>query len=151
IVRHCLEKNAEERFHSAHDLAFDLEALSGTSLPAAASAAAGAGARKAWLVPAAAVLGLAAALGLGYLLGGGRSAGPPPTSRQLTFRRGPIWAGRFMPDGKTVVYSAAWDGGANEVFMSNPGSPESRPLGLAGADLLSASTAGEIAVSLGSR
>ena len=31
IVRHCLEKNADERFHSAHDLAFDLESLSDTS------------------------------------------------------------------------------------------------------------------------
>ena len=31
IVRHCLEKNPEQRFHSAHDLAFDIEALSGTS------------------------------------------------------------------------------------------------------------------------
>src|SRR5207253_10694477 len=31
IVRHCLEKNPEQRFHSAHDLAFDLAALSGTS------------------------------------------------------------------------------------------------------------------------
>jgi len=28
IVRHCLEKNPEERFHSAHDVAFALEALS---------------------------------------------------------------------------------------------------------------------------
>ena len=32
IVRHCLEKNPEERFHSAHDLAFDLQALSGASV-----------------------------------------------------------------------------------------------------------------------
>jgi serine/threonine protein kinase len=28
IVRHCLEKNPEQRFQSAFDLAFDLEALS---------------------------------------------------------------------------------------------------------------------------
>src|ERR1700674_536659 len=28
IIRHCLEKDPEQRFHSAHDLAFDLEALS---------------------------------------------------------------------------------------------------------------------------
>ena len=36
IVRHCLEKNPEQRFHSAHDLAFDLEALSDVSIPGAA-------------------------------------------------------------------------------------------------------------------
>src|SRR5438445_1963232 len=35
IVRHCLEKNPEQRFQSARDLAFDLEALSGGSAPAA--------------------------------------------------------------------------------------------------------------------
>src|SRR6266496_1084626 len=35
IVRHCLEKNPEARFHSAHDLAFDLEALSGAEVPGA--------------------------------------------------------------------------------------------------------------------
>ena len=40
IVRHCLEKNPEQRFHSAHDLAFDIEALSGTSGQAAAAPAA---------------------------------------------------------------------------------------------------------------
>src|SRR5215475_2078507 len=38
IVRHCLEKSPEERFHSAHDLAFDLETLSGISGPTAAAA-----------------------------------------------------------------------------------------------------------------
>ena len=31
IIRHCLEKNPVARFQSAHDLAFNLEALSGTS------------------------------------------------------------------------------------------------------------------------
>jgi len=34
VVRHCLEKDPERRFHSAHDLAFDLEALSDVSTPA---------------------------------------------------------------------------------------------------------------------
>src|SRR5215471_7678066 len=33
IVRHCLEKNPEERFESARDVAFDLEALSTVSSP----------------------------------------------------------------------------------------------------------------------
>jgi serine/threonine protein kinase/tetratricopeptide (TPR) repeat protein len=31
VVRHCLEKDSEQRFHSAHDLAFDLAALSDVS------------------------------------------------------------------------------------------------------------------------
>lgn len=44
VIRHCLEKDLERRFHSAHDLAFDLEALSDVSglAPRAATA------RKAW-------------------------------------------------------------------------------------------------------
>jgi len=33
IVKHCLEKDPERRFHSAHDLAFDLEVLSDVSPP----------------------------------------------------------------------------------------------------------------------
>src|SRR5512132_3546015 len=37
IVRHCLEKNPEQRFQSAHDLAFDLDALSQTSAPQTAA------------------------------------------------------------------------------------------------------------------
>ena len=39
VVKHCLEKNSEERFQSARDLAFDLEALSGVSSPSTAQAA----------------------------------------------------------------------------------------------------------------
>jgi eukaryotic-like serine/threonine-protein kinase len=31
IVRHCVEKQASRRFHSAHDIAFDLESVSGFS------------------------------------------------------------------------------------------------------------------------
>jgi len=33
IVHHCLEKNPESRFHSASDIAFDLEHLSGFPAP----------------------------------------------------------------------------------------------------------------------
>ncbi len=39
IVRHCLEKSPEARFHSASDIAFDLEAISGTSLVSATGTA----------------------------------------------------------------------------------------------------------------
>src|SRR3989442_366151 len=39
LVNHCLEKNPEERFHSASDLAFALEALSGSTATSAQTVA----------------------------------------------------------------------------------------------------------------
>ena len=80
IVRHCLEKDPEARFHSAHDLAFDLSALSG-SQPGETLAAPAAVRRAkptaiALVVLSAAVLALAAAL----FLRPNRSSGPEGTS-----------------------------------------------------------------------
>src|SRR5271167_2871017 len=43
IVQHCLEKNPEQRFHSASDIAFDLEHLTGVSGTTARAAVAAAG------------------------------------------------------------------------------------------------------------
>ncbi len=147
VVRHCLEKNPEERFHSAHDLAFDLQALSGSS-PAAAAPAAGVAlsrSRRGILIAGAlALAGMAAT----FYLGRGSVRLEPPSFRQLTFRRGTIYAARFAPDGQTVVYSGAWDGARMEVFVGRPESPESRPFGLVGAEVLSVSRAGDMAVSL---
>ena len=54
IVRHCLEKSPGERFHSAHDLAFDLESLSDG--PAAASGARTIRRKSAWRRPTALAL-----------------------------------------------------------------------------------------------
>jgi Tol biopolymer transport system component len=151
IVRHCLEKNPEERFHSAHDLAFDLQALSGESGSASRPMAApGIAARRRVSVRAAVVAVLGAAIlaaGAGVLLSR-KSAPPPPTFRRLTFRRGLVWSARFAPDGQTIVYGAAWDGAPIELYSARPESPESRPLGLGSADIHSISSSGEMAVSL---
>jgi eukaryotic-like serine/threonine-protein kinase len=154
IVRHCLEKNPEERFHSAHDLAFDLQALSSeTSGAARPAAAAGIAPRR--KVP---LLWVGAALAIGLVLGGlaatallRKPAPEPPTFQRLTFRRGYVWTARFAPDGKTIVYGAAWEGQPVEIFTARPESPESRPLGIGSADVLSISKTGELAVSLNRR
>ena len=155
IVRHCLEKNPEERFYSARDLAFDLEALSGVSGESAASGSGalrpmpGAGARASWTPIAAAVIATALITGaIAWYAIQRANNRPPPSFHQLTFRRGTILSARFAPDGQTILYSAAWDGKPMEVFTGRVESPDSRPLGLSGAEILSVSKSGDMAVSL---
>ena len=152
IVRHCLEKNPEQRFQSARDLAFNLEALSGTSSTGVAASAAASGRSRARSLP---LLGGVAALLVGTALGffarEFRGHPAPPSFKRLTFRRGTIWTARFAPDGQTVVYSAAWENNPVDVFLTRPESPESRSFGLKDASLFGVSPSGELAVMLGAK
>jgi len=156
IIRHCLEKNPEERFQSARDLAFDLEAQSRLGVATATVAAAtgpvtrpgrGLG------VIIAAVL-VSAAVVIGFVLGTVRQArmtrsAPRPVYQRLTVQRGLVMSARFAPDGKTVFYSAEWEGRPLEIFETRPGSLPSRAIGLPKAVLLSISGSGSMAVTLG--
>ncbi len=152
IVRHCLEKNPEERFESARDVAFDLESLSTVSAPTGAvpAVAATAARRSRWIGPAllAAALALAAGLAAGYRYGKKVGYVPPPNYQQLTFRRGELYSSRFAPDGQTVIYAAAWDGKPVEIFATRTDRPESRIFGLVGGDVASISKSGEMLVFL---
>ena len=151
IVRHCLEKNPEQRFHSAHDLAFDLESLSAVSVSGAPSRAevTAAPKRKVSVAIVAAAVVVAAVLGA---LAAGRLAGRRPlTFQRLTFQRGTIVSARFAPDGQTIVYGAAWNGKPFEAFSARLDSTLSRSLGLAPADVLAVSPTGEMALSLNRR
>ncbi|HUM03246.1 MAG TPA: protein kinase [Thermoanaerobaculia bacterium] len=153
IVRHCLEKNPEERFYSARDLAFDLEALSGVSGTVEVPAKdADFRARPSWRLLAGTTLaGVLVAVAMAYFAGRRGADRPPPSFHQLTFRRGIIWNARFGSDGKTVLYSAAWDGGATEIHLGRSDGQDSRPFGLKGADVLAVASSGDIAVALGTR
>jgi len=146
-VRHCLEKRSEQRFHSAHDVAFDLKALSvdsGTRPRSARDAS----------INRRHALGATVLLLVGAIIGAladrtVRRAPPaePPTYRRLTFDRGTVGRARFAPDGNTVVYDAAWRGEPAEVFTTRLDSRESRPLGVSGVLYAAASTS-ELAVAL---
>jgi Tol biopolymer transport system component/predicted Ser/Thr protein kinase len=76
---------------------------------------------------------------------------PQPTYHPLAFRRGIVRSARFAPDGKTVIYSASWEGKSLELFTTRPESPQSQELLPAGADILAISSTGEMALSLASR
>jgi dipeptidyl aminopeptidase/acylaminoacyl peptidase len=150
IVRHCLEKSPERRFHSAHDLAFDLESLSTVSAApgqAAGPAARGGRSRAALFAGVAALL---AAVALAAFLAGraSRPAGGVGSVqfKPLTYRSLPIFRALFAPDGRTVVFSQAAEGNHAALFTISPDYPEPRPLGVPDAQLLSVSPKGEIAL-----
>jgi Tol biopolymer transport system component len=158
LVLHCLEKRREDRFQSARDLAFALQALSGSAIVSGVTTRSGIGAPlpdvrprgrfrgRAWQVGAAvglAALGLAA----GLMVRGPDSAQPMVRATRLTFDRGTIHSARFTPDGQTVVYGAAWGGAPIRIFQTRRGSPESTPLQLPDGDVLAVSSTGELAIS----
>jgi hypothetical protein len=68
------------------------------------------------------------------------------TYQPITFDEGFIFAARFAKDGRTIVYSADWDGQKRDVFVTSVDSPDFRPLGLPGADLLAMFPSGDLAI-----
>ncbi len=148
IVERCLAKEREERYGSTKDLAYDLARLrdgvtdgslsgSGTALPAAKRTS-----------------GVGLILGLAGLAVGAATAAialrkaheGPPTYRPLSFHRGAIGNARIASDGKTILYSAAWEGKSAQIYSTRVDSPESTALPLPSADLLSISAAGKLAI-----
>jgi hypothetical protein len=151
VVRHCLEKNPEERFQSARDLAFDLQNLSGSTTKMAASPPAEKNKRTPLALAAVAsliIIALVAAFAAGWLLRPVSS----PTFKQLTFQRGTVTAAHFAPDGQNVIYSAAFAGNLHpDVYSARVDGVMSRAMGVSDADLLSISPQGEMALLQGWR
>jgi serine/threonine protein kinase len=149
ITRHCLEKSPDQRFQSARDLAFDLDALSQHSGSSARQAATPSSIQKLrrFQLPITVLL-VALGAGLGFLFGHKQKPSSEVTYHQLTFRKGTVLSARFAPDNRTVIYAAAWGGSPPELFSTRKDSIESRPVGLSQVDLLGISSQGELAVSL---
>ena len=167
-INNALEKDRELRYQSAAEMRANLKRLqrqigsSGASVvvdktePATATVAlapAKTGSKATLSLPVFAfglLLAVAATLFAGKLLFS-KSPLPPPSYRQLTFRRGSIRSARFAPDGQTILYSAAWQGNPTDVFTARPEAPESRSMGLSHTQLMSVSSAAELAVLLDSK
>lgn len=153
IVRHCLEKSPAQRFHSANDLAFDLEALTdlSTSTRSAARAVVARDEQQErrrrfqWIAAAISMaIGLTA---IGWYIARTSAAAPPPEYKQITFRTGSIGNARFTPDG-SVVYSAVYEGGQDQLYMATMNENGAREIGIKDAEILSISKNGELAIRL---
>ena len=165
ILAKTLEKDRELRCQTAAESRADLKRLkretessrsgigSGfSSGPAKGSPAAVSTPKRPWYRTAAA-LALALGIGLagGVFLAKRQAPSSQPVYQQLTFRRGNVYSARFAPDGQTIIYSAAWDGNPSDLYSTRGDSPESRPMGLSGAQIAGISSTGEMAVLLRSR
>jgi eukaryotic-like serine/threonine-protein kinase len=150
IIRRSIEKKPEERFQSVQDVAFALETISGTTerQPPVKHTAVGAHRIVRYIIVAAIACALVVA---GVFLGRRTSRTSPPSFQRLTFRRGTILSAKFAPEGRTVIYGAAWERQPVELFSTRPDSPESRPLGVAAANISGISTTGEMAILINSR
>jgi eukaryotic-like serine/threonine-protein kinase len=148
VLRHCLEKSPEDRFHSAHDLAFALDDAVGASSAPRVTVEPGKrrGTALPWIVAAGAV---AVALAAGLLLGVRFGRVPPPQFRRISYNRGYIEAARFSPDGQTVVYGSTRRDEPLRTYSTRLDSVESRPLDLpAGATVLGISRTSEMVLLL---
>ncbi len=146
VVQHCLEKNPEQRFHSARDVAFDLETLSNQSSSGSRLRAVTDQRRSYWKQAAGALIILLALAGTYYAA---RNNAPvlTPHFHQLTFQRGSIYGAKFAPDGQSIVYSAAWNGAPKEqVYTTRTDALMSRPIDLMDSEVLSISSKGEMAL-----
>jgi len=153
IVTRCLEKDRDDRWQSARDLAFDLEGLRGASGVSAPTVAPGRTATRrrhaATLIAALAIA--AACVATGFVIASRLTTRchEPPTFTRLTFQRGFIKTARFAPDGQSVLYSAGWDGRPPEVFETRFDRSATRALGLEGIHLHAVSRTGELALMIG--
>ena len=148
MTKRCLEKDPDQRFQSAKDLAFDLESVTGTGTIPSPAYPAGAQAGKHYAAKVIVCGALAAALlAGGFFVGRSVQPRPPsPTFTCLTYQRGTIGAARFTPDGKSVIHSAEWEGRPAEIFETRTDLSTSRSLGLPGAQLYAISPHDELAI-----
>ncbi len=149
LVKRCLEKDADKRWQSAADLAHDLEWIAGGGSQEGAPIPSGSRSRRVLGSRTIAAIAVAAAvLAMAVFLAGRLAKHRPehPTFTRLTFQRGIVGNARFAPDGKSVVYSAAWDGRPTEIFEARTDLSSTRLLGLPGAWLHAVSRTGDLAL-----
>jgi Tol biopolymer transport system component len=146
-VRHCLEKSPDQRFQSARDLAFDLESLTSLTGSGGVAAAKGKATPTWWYVAALAGLVLIGAM-VGWTLLPGSHPVMGSQFHQVTYRQGAFNTSRYAPDGKSIYYSAAWQGSTPQIYTVAADGVGGHPVGVENARLLAVSKQGVLAIAL---
>jgi len=131
IVRHCLEKNPEERFQSARDVGFALGALSGSSSAATAAIAARGGSWRRWARLGAEIALLAVAVTL-FLTSHSQAPKPSVQAAILPPPGDGFWASitqpaAISPDGRFLAL-IAMNKGEKKLWLRRLDTPEAQPI-----------------------
>ena len=146
VIKHCLEKDPDNRFQSAKDLAFALQTLSGSGSANAIHFKKPRPTLRAILPWAIAALALATVPLIARLL---RPPAPSlPHYDRVTFELGTIYSARFTPDGNSIIYSAAWNGRPLQLFNTVGNSLQTQPLSPADSTLLAVSRTNQLALAM---
>ncbi len=145
-VLQCLAKNPDDRWQTAGDLRRELlwigETGSRAGVPTPVAARRAGLERVVWALTAG-----GAALVIALLAWrAGKNHDQQFNFTPLTFKPMVIGAARFMPDGKTIVFSGGQNADTPQVFVIRPEYPEPQPISEPGVELLSVSSQGELAV-----
>jgi Tol biopolymer transport system component len=120
IVRRCLEKDARDRFQSAHDLAFALEAISTETRSSGTAVVAAPARSRVWALPivAIAVIAVAAAASRWWLLS--RPSADPALTLSVSISAPPGTViedtPAISPDGSMIAFVGA-KGAATRIFV----------------------------------
>jgi Tol biopolymer transport system component len=155
LLRRCLRKESSRRLRDIGDARLELEELGAPAAQTDDIGGAGLTNRaivRSRLFQSALAVALASlAMAVVALMSGRDAQVSQPTFRQLTFRHGSLRGARLARDGLTTVYSAAWIGTPQDVYVIRPESVQSGAIGVPQAGIFSVSPKGDLAVALGCR
>jgi Tol biopolymer transport system component len=151
LVRRCLEKDPDDRWQTARDLAAELQWIARGDTNAIPVRRIRLRRRhRAVILSRLAVGALVVGAGTAMMMLRWQRAAVAEY-QALTYRRGVVSSARFAHDGQSFVYSASWEGRQYGIFLGRPESPDVRDLGLETGRILSISRTGEMAVLFGSQ
>jgi Tol biopolymer transport system component len=151
VVKKCLQKDPDERWQSASDLASELQWITTSSSQSqvAVPLAARTGSRRRTWWPLVAIAGATVVASSAWWLAVRVAQKPQPKFTRLTYLQGYLSNARFAYGGQSAVYSAQWNDDPLQLYSVRMEFPQSTKIDLPPAALLALSPSGEVEVATG--